>query len=276
LWVNLAPYGGKVELKRFVVLNFLTGNSQGQVKGRGLNYQLNFKKSMKTITFQGVFDTPSVKMGNINELGVTPDGRTWEYVRASEIITSHMIVATPDNTDVDTVSSSDDADGNTIYVTEAAAGWTVGVYQDKWMLVDSGTGVGQVAKIKDNTATTLELYLDYALATDLAVADSDILIIPTTYVEKSPVTNVYTPCRGVAQATFAANDYGWFLKKGMGGVTMGEAPTVERAITPGDDTEGYGAIVDDGDDFYDATIIGYCLGASDTADVDCVAQINVL
>jgi hypothetical protein len=233
---------------------------------------------MKQITFQSVFDTPTVKMGNFNELGVTPDGRIWEYAYASEAITKHMIVSTPAVTGVDTVSSAAATDDSTkyIYITEASAGWTVGAYQDYWVMVDSGTGVGQVGKVKTNTTDTLELYRDHAFTTALAVADSDITLVPTPQVEKSPITNVYTPCRGVAQVTFASGDYGWFLRRGIGGVLMGEAATVSRGITPGDDTEGTGAVVDDGDDLYDATLIGYCIAAQDTADKACMAQVNVM
>lgn len=230
---------------------------------------------MKTITFQSIYDTPSVPLGKLNEICSTADGRVFEYFKASEAITKHMIVSQPAGTSVDTVYSSTNVRSQSVFITEASAGWTVGAYQDYWILVDSGTGVGQVAKVKDNTADTLELYEDYALSTALLVADSDITLIPANQVEKTAVTNVYTHVLGVAQVTFASGDYGYFLKRGLSGVLMGEAATLDRGITPGDDTEGQGAVVDDGDDLYDAFLVGTCVAAQDTADTACVALVNL-
>jgi len=230
---------------------------------------------MKTITFQSIYDTPSVPQGKVNEICSTPDGRVWEYFKASEAITKHMLVSQPSGTSVDTVSSSTNARSQAVYITEASAGWTVGAYQDYWILVDSGTGVGQIAKVKDNTADTLELYEDYALATTLAVADSDITLIPSNQVEKTAITNRYTHVLGVAQVTFASADYGWFLKRGIGGVLMGEAATLNIGICPGDDTEGEGLVIDDGNDLYDAFLVGTCVAAQDTADKACVALVNL-
>jgi hypothetical protein len=186
-----------------------------------------------------------------------------------------MLVSQPAVTGVDTVVSSTNGAGQSVFVKEASAGWTIGAYQDYWMVVDSGTGVGQVAKIKDNSADTLELFPEYALSTALLVADSDITLVPTNHAEKSPVTNRYTPITGVAQVTFASADYGWFLKKGIGGVLMGEAATEQRGICPGDDTEGEGLVIDDGNDLYDAFLVGTCIGAQDTADKACLALISV-
>lgn len=244
---------------------------------KGRDAETKQKTKMKQITFQSVFDTPTVKMGNLNEIGVTPDGRIWEYMYASEAITKHMLVSQPAATGVDTVSSAL-APGSTtdyIYITEASAGWTVGAYQDYWVIVDSGTGVGQVGKVKTNTTDTLELYRDYAFTTVLAVADSDITLQPIPQAEKTPVTNRYTHVTGVAQVTFASADYGWFLKKGVGGLLMGEAATLNRGICPGDDTEGEGLVIDDGNDLYDAFLAAYCIYPSDTADKACMALISL-
>ncbi len=233
---------------------------------------------MQNITFQSIYDTPTVRESALNSQAQTPDGRIWEYLYASEAITKHMIVRAPANTDVDTVSSAVSPDDSTkyVYITEASAGWTVQAYQEYWCHVDSGTGVGQAGKVKTNTADTLELYIDYGFTTVLAVADSDIQLVPVPQAEKSPVTNRYTPCTGVAQVTFASADYGWFLKRGVGAVLMGEAATVARGICPGDDTEGYGLVIDDANDLYDAFLIGNTISATDTLDTATLAQINLM
>lgn len=185
---------------------------------------------MQNIGFQSVFSTPATKEARLNSKGMTPDGRVWEYLKASEVISQYMVATNPANTDVDTVSSSSDGDSDRVFITEASAGWTVGDYQDHWGLVDSGTGVGQVFKIKDNTKDTLELFKDYKLTTALAVADSDIVIRHEPDAEKVAVTTLLTPLKGVAQVAFASGDYGWFLQRGIGGVLMGTAATINLSL----------------------------------------------
>ncbi|MFH0960808.1 MAG: hypothetical protein V1897_19155 [Pseudomonadota bacterium] len=233
---------------------------------------------MKQINFQSVFDTPTVKMSNMNEWGQTPDGRIWEYLQATEAISQYMVVSNPANTAVVTVSSAASVADSTkyIYITEAAAGWTVGAYQDHWCLIISGTGQGQLGKIKDNTADTLELYYDYAFTTALAVADSAVTIRHEPDAEKVAITTLVTPLKGVAQVAFAASDYGWFLKRGIGGVLAGEAITINVTAGPGDDTEGTVEICDTTQGLFDTSVVGRCLIANTTADKACLMDINIM
>ena len=232
---------------------------------------------MKQITFQSVFDTPTVKMSNLNGQGQTPDGRIWEYLKATEAISQYMVVSNPANTDVDTVSSAASTSDSTkyVYVTEGSAGWTVGDYEDHWLVVDDGTGEGQLGKIKGNTADTIELYFDYAFTTALAVADSDIVIRHEPDAEKVAITVLVTPLKGVAQVAFASADYGWFLKRGIGGVLAGEVITINVAAGPGDDTEGTVEILDTTQGWFDTAVVGRCLVANTTADKATLFDINI-
>ena len=232
---------------------------------------------MKQITFQSVFDTPTVKMSNMNEEAQTPDGRVWVYLKATEIISQYMTVSNPANSDEDTIASSTNAAGQIVYLTQAAAGWTEGDYQDHWVVVDDGTGEGQLGKIKDNTAITLELYTEYAFTTALTVAGvSDVVIRHTPDAEKIAVTTLITPAMGVAQVAFAASDYGWFLKRGIGGILVGESITINLNITPGDDTEGTCEVGDTTKGPYDENTIARCLVANTNADKACLADIHII
>ena len=238
---------------------------------------------MKLINFQSVFDTPTVPLSKLNEQAQTQDGRIWEYLQATEIITKHMVVSNPANTTVATVSSSQNALLQNIYITESSASWTAGEFQDHWLLVNAGTGSGQVAKIKDNTycsssAGTIELYVDYALATALAVADSGIAIRHEPQAEKTPVDTLLTPLKGVAQVTFAALDYGWFLKRGIGGVLGRAVMTINRIISPGGDTtEGEAIVIPiaSGDEFGEYSVVGRVLVANSAADLAALVDINI-
>ena len=231
---------------------------------------------MNQITFQSVFGVSTVAKSKLNSQGQTPDGRVWEYMKATEAISQYMIVSNPANTDVDTVSSSTNDRSQIVYITEASAGWTAGDYQDHWILVDDGTGEGQLGKVKDNTADTLELYPEFAFGTAMAVTDSDIVIRHYPDAEKIAITTLVTPPKGVAQIAFASADYGWFLKRGVGGVLAGEVITINTSLTPGDDTEGTAEIGDTAKGLFDEAYIGRCLIANTTADKAALVEVNIL
>ena len=118
--------------------------------------------------------------------------------------------------------------------------------------------------------------MEYALAAALAVADSDIVIRHEPDAEKVAVTTLVTPVKGVAQATLASADYGWFLCRGIGGVLAGEVITINVSLTPGDDTEGTAEIGDTAKGLFDETCIGRCLVANTTADEEALVDVNVI
>lgn len=234
---------------------------------------------MRDITFQSIFDTPSVKQANLNTVARTPDGRIWEYLYATEAITKHMIVTRPTVTSIDLVVSSNNAAGKAVVITpNTSPSWTVGEIQDHWLLVNSGTGVGQVGKIRDNNVTSLELYENYLLATALTVAGtSDIEIVHEPDAEKSPATNEYTPLQGVAQVTFAAYDYGWFLTRGIGGVLIDTSGGTEHyMVAPGGAAEGMGLIQVAGDTLEEAAYVGRIISPADTAEKASLVDVHII
>ena len=213
----------------------------------------------------------------MNAIGQTPDGRIWEYLYATEAIAQYLVASNPANTEVDTLSSaasSQDAAKYT-FITEGSAGWTVGAYQDHWVVVDDGTGEGQLGKIKDNTKDTLELYFDHAFTTALDVTDSDITIRHEPDAELVAITATGTALKGVAQVAFAAYDYGWFLKRGIGGVVGGAAMTINMPCSPGGATEGYALVVAAGAHLEDYSVVGRVLVANTTAAKATLVDINI-
>ena len=192
---------------------------------------------MKEITFQKVLETSTVAQGKLGERAVTPDGRGWRYVKANEAHSIGHASTRVANTDVDTVSSANDGNGDRLLVTEASAGWTVGVYENAYGLVDDGTGAGQFFKVETNSADTLKLFKDYELGTALAVADSDIVLVRPFLSEKVAVTTLHQVPLGVCQVAFASADFGWQLERGPGVVVAGAALVANELATPSDDTE---------------------------------------
>jgi len=232
---------------------------------------------MMNISFQNALKVSVSPQAILGAKASTPDGSLWTYVKVNEAVSKGHIVSPVANTGVDTVSSSTNSAGQIVFITEAAAGWTVGQFNDAWLTVDDGTGEGQVAKIKSNTADTLELYPQWALGTALAVADSDITISTiNTLVEKVPVTVEETTCIGAAQVAFTtAAPYGWVLAKGPGIVIAGEVITAGKNFTPGDDTEGQVIIGVTAEGPFDAFNLGYSLAANSTADLGFLALMAI-
>lgn len=231
---------------------------------------------MNQVTFQNVTDTTTSPQFNVGQRGQTPDGREWVYVKsASEAISAGMTVVPDAVVSVDTVSSSADALGRIVFITEASAGWTVGQFAEAWVYVDAGTGVGQYGKIKTNTTDTLELYPEFALGTALSVTDSDITIREPFAVEKAAITSAIQGAVGIAQVAIASGSYGWVQTRGVGLALAGEGLTVGAGFTTGDNTEGtvIKAVTTEGP--FDAQNLGYCLVANASADTNALVWIDI-
>lgn len=230
---------------------------------------------MNQITFQSVSQESSAPDFKLGERAQTPDGREWVYVKAAEAISAGMAVVPDTVVSVDTVSSSADALGRIVYITEASAGWTPGAYEDAWVYVDDGTGRGQAGRIKSNTADTLELYPEFALSTALAVTDSDITIREPFHVDKSAVTEKIQGCVGIAQIAITSGYYAWVLTRGVGRVLAGEALVVGAGFVTGDDTEGSVLKATTAKGTYDEQALGYCLVANAAADVAALVWVEL-
>ena len=230
---------------------------------------------MKNISFQAVQDTPTTPSFKLGERAMTPDGREWVYVKADSALAAGSVAVPDAVTAVDTVSSSTDGQGRIVYITEASAGWTVGQFEDAIGVVDDGTGVGQTFKIKTNTADTLVLYPESALATALSVVDSDITIRSMAIVDKAAVTSAVQSAVGIAQVAFAAGDYGWILTNGDGHVLAGEVLTIGCGFTTGDDTTGQVIKAVTAEGPYDAQNLGICLAANAGADQPVLVRVNI-
>jgi hypothetical protein len=231
---------------------------------------------MRNITFGQTLQTSDVSTARLGEVAMTPDGREWVYVKANEAVSLGHALTRVANTDADTIASATDGDGNITLLTQASAGWTAGQFADAYGIVDAGTGSGQFFKVRTNTADTLQLYSDYALSTALSVSDSDIVLARPYLAEKTAVTVLHQIPLGVAQVAFAANEFGWALRRGIGTVIAGAALVANELCTPGDDTEGEVITVGSGETIDDASFFGRCVAANGSADEGAMIDANLL
>ncbi len=220
--------------------------------------QISFQSVYQTITARGEF-----KLG---QRAVTPDGREWQFVNNGSTIATGNIVIPATVASADLFSSSTDSQGRIVYLTRAASSMTVGLYEDAIGVVDDGTGVGQTFKIRTNSATTLTLYPETALATALSVSDSDLTWIGMSKVIIAAVTSTVQMTQGAFQVSAVSGDYGWILTEGDGRAVAGEVLVVGKGFTSGDDTAGQVLKGVTAKGAFDEQNLGYCIVANAGAD----------
>ncbi len=222
---------------------------------------------MTTISFQSVYQTITARGEfKLGQRAATPDGREWKFVSNGSTIALGNIVIPAAVTTSDLWSSSTDSQGRIVYLTRAANSLTVGAFEDAIGVVDQGTGVGQTFKIRTNSATTLTLYPETALATALAVADSDLTYIGMAKVIIAAITSKVQMTQGAFQVAAASGDYGWILQQGDGRAVAGEVLVVGESFVSGDDTAGQVLKGTTAKGDFDEQNLGYCIIANDAAD----------
>lgn len=222
---------------------------------------------MNQVTFQNVYQTITSRGEfKLGERGMTPDGREWQFVKNNSTIVNGNIVVPNTATSADLWSSSTDSQGRIVYLTRAASTMTVGAFEDAIGTVDQGTGVGQTFKIRTNSATTLTLYPETALATALAVADSDLTWQGQSDVVIAAVTSKLQKTQGAFQCAAASGDYGWILTDGDGRAMAGEVLVVGGGFCSGDDTTGQVLKNIATESSITAQTLGFCIIANDAAD----------
>jgi hypothetical protein len=222
---------------------------------------------MTTISFQSVYQTITQR-GEfpLGQRATTPDGREWRFVKNNSTIALGNIVVPNTVTSADLWSSSTDSQGRKVYLTRAASTMTVGAYEDAIGVVDDGTGVGQTFKIRTNNATTLTLYPETALATALAVADSDLTFQGMADVVIAAITSKVQMTQGAFQVSAVSGDYGWVLTRGDGRAVAGEVLVVGKSFVSGDDTTGQVLKGTTAKGDFDEQSLGYCIVANAAAD----------
>ena len=177
--------------------------------------------------------------------GITPDGRVFRYVEtgASDIAAGAVVQAAAGTAahDKDLIVVAAAAGATTVTINTSGT-YTEDQYKDGYMYINSGTGAGEVYRIKSNTAvsgaTGMVLTLDEldGLVTALTAGSSncevglstnpykDVIISPTT------VSNVAI---GVAPTPLTANYYGWIQTWGPASVLANAAGVIGQHVRVG-------------------------------------------
>ncbi len=230
---------------------------------------------MNQITFQAANQTSTGANFTVGQQGQTPNGNIYVYVQATNALAKGAVAIPTAATSVSNVSSSTNNLNQIVYITKASAGWTNGQFSGDYVTVDTGTGVGQFARILDNTSDTLYL-AGSGLGTALAVADSGIKITKLWHVSPAAITSKKQNAQGIAQVAFSALDFGWVLQKGVGQVAAGVSLTpIGSDFTTGDSTAGQVILGVATDGQFDAQSLGRVLVVNGSAGLATV-QVDVI
>jgi hypothetical protein len=232
---------------------------------------------MQTISFQDVKTPSSVQQTKLGTRAMTPDGREWVYVKdsGSAFSAGHVVVpAAVVALAAGTLTSSSDTQSRKVYVDYSTGGLTAGAYDEGYLYINTGTGIGQLAKIKSNSAGRFELYPADALTTSLGA--TSVGSVWTQHVVRSAVASTEIQnATGIAQAAFTASYFGWVLKKGIGIVIAGTTFVVGAGFTTGDDTVGQAIVATTAKGTYDEHSLGVCIVANTAADTATIVDVNI-
>jgi hypothetical protein len=196
--------------------------------------------------------TASIANLALGTRGITPDGRVFRYIEAGAvtIAAGAVVQAAAGTAGHDQDLTVDAAAAGATSVTISTSGtYTVDQYKDGYMHINSGTGAGELYRIKSNTAVSgavgMVLTLDEVdgLVTALTAGAGncevglstnpykDVIISPTT------VSNVAV---GVAPAPLTADYYGWVQTWGPASVLANVAGVVGQHVRVGGTTTAGG------------------------------------
>ncbi len=184
-------------------------------------------------------------------------GQEFCYVKATVAVTVGQLLAPA--TSVAVANGVTNAgSGGTIVTAQA---WTVGAYAGDFFMVNGGTGPGQAARILWNTATTL--YLDRELAVALDATSDFVIYRPFSVALTAAATGDI--CVGVSTGTFTGDGYyGWMQVSGFCPMILAEAAiaagaSISASATAGKAIGGAGGAGDG--------LIGFAIAAASGADV---------
>ena len=172
-------------------------------------------------------DTGTKKLYPLGTERSTFDGDLYVYVKAGStaLAAGRFCTYLTTGTNEQTVTVAH-AIGTT-RVTVTAASISANDFEDGYLVVTAGTGIGECYRIKSNTATgfkssgVVECDLYEGLATAWSTSDTDVTMYPNRFngLIVNPNDAQQRPCC-VTQWPLAAGYYGWALKSGWGSLDI--------------------------------------------------------
>jgi hypothetical protein len=224
------------------------------------------------VVAQGLFEGSATALHNIGEYVVSNDGRGYRYCEnaGTAMVAARLYqAAAEDTTNQQEITIANATIGDVTITSTDSVTLAENLLAGGFLLVSEGTlGVGQVYKLKGNTAATagvVTFNLDEAVrVTTTGTCKVDVKKNPYTDVVIAPTTATSGPV-GVAQYAFPADEFCWIQTHGVAGILAQGTVVVGDDIVPAETTTA-GTVVSRADASLSATV-GYALHGGASTDV---------
>ncbi len=228
---------------------------------------------------QGLYEVSATKKYPLGTRWKLADGREFAYCKAGAVALEAGLLGTVITTPVheDTVTVAHPA--GTKVVTITAASVTANQFEDGYLIVTEGTGIGEMYKIRSNTATDanglIRVTLYDGLVTAWNTSDTDVDLYPNPYngIIVNPTDSQQKPVV-VTPINVPANYYYWGLVNGFGALKMavgaGVGLELDEKYVMGSTTQaGCGMVTGTPSDADQKHIIGEIIKEEDIANGTC-------
>lgn len=200
---------------------------------------------MINLISQNLYQESSTQQHDLGALARTKDGRLFRYAQLGEVVSVGELTVSPaiDTATIDMAVTVAAAIGaKTITFTHAATTSSANEYAGGYMIVSSGTGIGQTLRIGAHKAFTSGGTLSV-----LKLIDPLLIALDTTStidIERNPWKNVVTTANSVtiptggAPMTFTSGYYGWLQTRGVFGARADTTVTAGYQIMMDPSTAG--------------------------------------
>jgi hypothetical protein len=232
-----------------------------------------------TVVAQGLYESNTAAQHVIGEYVVSNDGRGYRYCKADglQVVGKLYQCAAEDTSNMQELAFTNATLGDLTIVTTSTVTLAANLLAGGFLLVSEGTlGVGQVYKLKGNTAATsavVTFNLDEPIrVTTTGSCKADVKMNPYMDVVVAPTTATSGPA-GVACYAIPDNSYGWIQTHGVCGILAQGTVVVGDDVVPAETTTT-GTVVSRADASLSATV-GYALhGGASTDFAMCFLTID--
>lgn len=201
------------------------------------------------IEAQGLYESSTGQQHDLGQAGMTSDGRKFRYCKAGELLVTgdlYTNAAVSTNFNGMTVQAAAAIGASEISVTLGGTAVTANMFDEGYLMVYGGTGIGQQFQIESHTVQTsttgtCTFTIRGKLAVALTTADSKVTVIKNPYLDvvKVPATPTGIPV-GVAQFAIPSGKYGWIQTSGIAGILADATTTAAdgSGVSPSTTTPG--------------------------------------
>lgn len=201
------------------------------------------------IEAQGIYEGSTIQQHALGQMAMTGDGRKFRYVKAGELLVTgdlYQNAAVSTNFVSMATQAAAAIGASTVAVTLGGTAVTANMFDEGYLVVSAGAGIGQQFQIESHTvqtatAGTCTFTISGKLAVALATATSTVTVVKNPYLDV--VKQATTPTGaavGVAQFAIASGSFGWITSGGVAAILSDNTTTSADAkgLSPSTTTAG--------------------------------------